>query len=56
MTKEKFEVLRNKYKVLSKREITEQIGVLWSDVEMERDLTREEISELFNILFPLERF
>ena len=56
MTAEKFEILKNKYKTLNKKGITEQIGVLWSDMEMEKELTREEISELFNILFSLEGF
>ena len=54
MTKEKFEVLKDKYRGLNKKRTAEQIGNLWCDVETEEDLTRVEILELMNILFAID--
>ena len=56
MTKGNFETLKNKYEELSHRDTTEQIATLWHDVEFKKDLTRNEILELFNILFTPEEF
>ena len=52
MTKGQFEELKNKYRsVVKKEDMCTKVANLWSDVSCKLDLTREEISELMDILF-----
>lgn len=51
MTKEKFEELKERFKKFRKEELSRRVGYLWGTVEIKKDLTREEILELMNILF-----
>lgn len=52
MTKGQFEELKNKYRnEIKKADMCTKVANLWSDVSCKLDLTRDEISELMDILF-----